>query len=86
MATKDFAELKVYRIAEDLADEVWRIVKNWDRLAQDTVGKQVVRCADSIGANLAEGTGRGTYQDNRPFRPDSARLPLRNPPLAPPRP
>jgi four helix bundle protein len=28
---------------------------------------QLVRAADSIGANIAEGTGRKTYQDNRRF-------------------
>jgi len=36
-------------------------------LEQDTVGKQIIRSADSIGANIAEGSGRGTYQDNRRF-------------------
>jgi four helix bundle protein len=31
------------------------------------VGKQLVRSADSVGANIAEGNGRGTYADNRRF-------------------
>jgi four helix bundle protein len=31
------------------------------------VGKQLVRAADGIGANIAEGVGRGSYQDNRRF-------------------
>ena len=39
----------------------------WDRLAQDTVGKQMIRSADSIGANIAEGTGRKSFVDNRRF-------------------
>src|ERR1700681_4516921 len=67
MAAKSFEELRVYLLAEELADAIWEIVKRWDILARDTVGKQMVRAADSIGANLAEGHGRGSYQDNRRF-------------------
>ncbi len=36
-------------------------------MSRDTVGKQIIRSADSIGANIAEGYGRGSYQDNRRF-------------------
>jgi four helix bundle protein len=65
--TKSFEKLRVYRLAELLADEIWKIVRKWNLFTKDTVGKQIVRSADSIGANIAEGTGRGTYQDNRRF-------------------
>lgn len=64
---KGFKELEVYQLAERLSDEIWQIVATWDFFAKDTVGKQLVRSADSIGANLAEGTGRGSFQDNRRF-------------------
>lgn len=67
MAKKGFESLQVYQLAERLADDIWEIVIKWDTFAKDTVGKQLVRAADSIGANIAEGTGRGTYQDNRRF-------------------
>ena len=67
MARTNFENLRVYQLAENLADAVWEIVRAWDRFAQDTVGKQLVRSADSIGANIAEGTGRGSHQDNRRF-------------------
>ena len=36
-------------------------------MPQDTVGKQLIKSADSIGANIAEGTGRGSFADNRRF-------------------
>jgi four helix bundle protein len=42
-------------------------VLKWNIFARDTVGKQLVKAADSIGANIAEGTGRGTFLDNRRF-------------------
>jgi len=67
MAKTNFENLRVYRLSEDLADEIWDIALKWDKFAKDTVGKQVVRSADSIGANIAEGSGRGSFQDNRRF-------------------
>lgn len=67
MAKTNFKSLQVYQLAERLADDVWTIVLKWNIFARDTVGKQLVKAADSIGANIAEGTGRGTFVDNRRF-------------------
>ena len=67
MASVGFEKLRVYQLAEQVEDEIWAIVERWKPLARDTVGKQIVRSADSIGANIAEGVGRGSYQDNRRF-------------------
>jgi four helix bundle protein len=67
MAGKSFEELRVYQLAEEVADAVWGIVRGWEPLARDTVGKQIIRSADSIGPNIAEGSGRGSFQDNRRF-------------------
>jgi len=62
-----FENLQVYKLGEKLADEVWIVVAGWEQFAKITVGRQIVRAADSIGANIAEGSGRGSFQDNRRF-------------------
>ncbi len=67
MDRTQFETLQVYQLAEKLADQIWAIVCRWPPLAKDTLGKQMVRAADGIGANITEGAGRGTYQDNRRF-------------------
>src|SRR5437764_12656152 len=67
MAKTNFVNLRVYRLSEDLADAVWDMVVAWGNLARDTVGKQMIRSADSIGANIAEGIGRGSFKDNKRF-------------------
>ena len=67
MERTNFENLDIYKISESLADAIWDIVQGWNRLDQDTVGKQIIRSADSIGANISEGSGRGTAADNRRF-------------------
>jgi four helix bundle protein len=67
VARTNFESLRVYQLAEQLADEIWDVVDAWRSFAQDTVGKQIVRAADSVGANIAEGTGRGSFKDNCRF-------------------
>ena len=67
MGETGFEKLRVYQLAEALSDSVWEIVIKWNYFAKDTIGKQLVNAADSIGANIAEGTGRGSYADNRRF-------------------
>jgi four helix bundle protein len=67
MAKTNFEKLRVYQLSEVVADTIWDIALKWDSFARDTVGKQIVRAADSIGANISEGVGRGTHADNKRF-------------------
>ena len=67
MPKTHFENLKVYQLAEALADEIWEIVIKWEQLPKYTVGQQMVKSADGIGSCIAEGSGRGTAQDNRRF-------------------
>jgi four helix bundle protein len=67
MSRTNFENLRVYKLSEDLADSVWEIASGWDHFNRDTLGKQIVKSADSVGANIAEGTGRYGTQDNKRF-------------------
>ncbi|HEX7902697.1 MAG TPA: four helix bundle protein [Chitinophagaceae bacterium] len=60
-------KLEVYELSELFSDEIWKIVINWDNFKKDTIGKQVVRSADSISANIAEGYGRFYYRESKQF-------------------
>lgn len=59
--------LEVYNLAEDFSDNIWNIVGNWKFFEKDTIGKQIVRSADSISANIAEGYGRYYYKESKQF-------------------
>jgi four helix bundle protein len=58
---------EMFEQLERLSDEIWDVVLTWHSLAQDTVGKQLIRAADSIGANLVEGDGRYSFKDKLHF-------------------
>ena len=60
-------EVNVYRLAMELGEEVWAVVDKWNYFQKDTVGKQLVRAADSIAANLSEGFGRYHFRESINF-------------------
>ena len=59
--------LEVYQKAEAFSDEIWLIVEEWSYFRKDTIGKQIVRAADSRSANIAEGYGRYYYKESKQF-------------------
>ncbi|MFH1081936.1 MAG: four helix bundle protein [Pseudomonadota bacterium] len=67
MARTGFEKLLVYQLAEEISDLAWQAARDWDKMAQDTVGKQLIIAADNIGAYIAEGTGCGSYAENKKF-------------------
>lgn len=60
-------ELDVYQLSMEFGENIWDIAINWSFLAQDTIGKQMIRSSDSIAANIAEGYGRFHYKENKQF-------------------
>ena len=67
MAFLRFEDLRVFKLAEKLCDDIWDVATSWKYFEKNTVGMQLVKSADSIGANIAEGAGRGTPKDNKRF-------------------
>lgn len=64
-------ELKVYSLSMDLGEKIWNCVVKWDYIAKDTIGKQIVKSADSVAANISEGFGKYFYKENSNFNYDS---------------
>ena len=60
-------ELKVCQLSMEIGEKVWNIVIKWDYFTKDTIGKQLVKAADSIAANLSEGFGRYHYKEAKNF-------------------
>ena len=60
-------DLEVYQLAFEIAQEIWKLyqVLNWKN--QKLFGDQLVRSAESMGANIAEGYGRYHYLDKIRF-------------------
>jgi four helix bundle protein len=62
-----FRDLAAYRRSAAFSDALHRVVASWNSFDRWTVGVQLVRAADSIGANIAEAEGRASMADERRF-------------------
>ena len=58
---------EIYAIGMKIGDLVWQKAHTWDYFSKDTIGKQIVRSADSLAANISEGFGRFTFKERRRF-------------------
>ncbi|MFM8770852.1 MAG: four helix bundle protein [Candidatus Kapaibacterium sp.] len=59
--------LHVYVQSQELSDRVAQIVKQWNVFDQRTLGSQLVRAADSVSNNIAEGYGRSAMGEKLQF-------------------
>ena len=48
MAFVRFEDLRVFKLAEKLCDDIWGIAISWKYFKKNTVGIQLVKAADSI--------------------------------------
>ena len=60
-----FTRLVTYQLAAELSDELYVRAVAFPRLDRWSVGIQLIRAADSVGANIAESAGRWHEQDKR---------------------
>ena len=63
----DLQKFKIVDQADQIGDTIWEEVIQWKHFQKDTIGKQLVRAADSISANLSEAYGRYSYADRKRF-------------------
>lgn len=55
---KSFEDLEIWRLSHSLVLEIYRIVKSFPNSENYLLTKQIIRSAQSIPANIAEGMGR----------------------------
>jgi four helix bundle protein len=60
-----FRDLDAYRLAVELADYLDEVIRTWPMHQRIRLGDQLIRAADSVGANIAEATGRWHTPDKR---------------------
>ena len=64
---KDFRDLKVWEKAHQLALDCYGATSNFPKNEIFGIVSQIRRCGSSIGANIAEGCGRGSNADFQRF-------------------
>jgi len=64
---RDFTDLETWRFARRLRVEVYRICQGFPKNETFGLASQLRRAAVSVTANIAEGFGRYSYQENIQF-------------------
>jgi len=59
--------LRIYNASVEIATEIYHTVNKWDRFDKNTMGSQIVRAADSVSNNIAEGYTRVSTADRLNF-------------------
>lgn len=67
VGVKDFTDLDAWKLARELRQGTYVLSKKFPREEQYNLASQIRRAAVSVTANLAEGYGRYSYQENSQF-------------------
>lgn len=67
MYTYSFEKLEVWQLARQLVKSIYILTKDFPSEEKFSLTSQIRRSALSIGANIAEGTSRGTSKDQAHF-------------------
>ena len=63
----DLSRFKLIEITDQISDQIWSEVIEWEYFYKETIGKQLVRAVDSISANLSEAYGRFSFPERKRF-------------------
>ena len=64
---RDFTDLDVWQLARSFKNDVYRLIQGFPREERYALGPQLRRAVISITANIAEGFGRYSFQENIQF-------------------
>ena len=64
---KDFTDLKAWQAARELRHEIYKSARTLPEIEKFALANQLRRAAVSVTANIAEGFGRFSFQENIQF-------------------
>lgn len=64
---KSFEDLEIWRLSHSLVLEIYNIIKTFPKTENYILTKQIIRSAQSIPANIAEGMGRFSKKELTQF-------------------
>ena len=60
-------DLEIYQLSMAVGEKNWSVVDELKYFEKDAIGKQLIKAADSIAANISEGFGRFHYKEAKQF-------------------
>jgi four helix bundle protein len=64
---RDFKDLDVWQVARELRSEMYNVARSLPDIEKFALATQIRRASGSVTANIAEGFGRFSYQENIQF-------------------